>query len=236
MARKQSDYLAGLLADEAPAPAESPAIPLVVEDDPSPAPHIAGPARASNRAGLSLLGRENALARAASGEVRQVTQLLINPARVRLWAGNARIQERLSVEAVQDLIDSILAEGGQKVPVVVRHVSGDPDYDYEVIAGTRRHFAISWLRANSYPEMKLLAQVADTNVSTHPNAGLPNAFGGYDETPEDRSPIWMTRQLSVSPTLRTARARMSRISSERATMLRRLKPIMAARRCAWPNA
>jgi ParB family chromosome partitioning protein len=110
---------------------------------------------------LSLLGRENALARVASGEVRQVTQLLINPTRVRLWAGNARIQERLSVEAVRDLIDSILAEGGQKVPVVVRHVSGDPDFDYEVIAGTRRHFAISWLRANSYPDMKLLAQVAD---------------------------------------------------------------------------
>jgi 5-methyltetrahydrofolate--homocysteine methyltransferase len=31
----------------------------------------------------------------------------------------------------------------------------------------------------------VLAQVADTFVSTHPNAGLPNAFGGYDETPED---------------------------------------------------
>ncbi|TZF91015.1 homocysteine S-methyltransferase family protein [Cognatilysobacter lacus] len=31
----------------------------------------------------------------------------------------------------------------------------------------------------------ILAQVADTHVSTHPNAGLPNAFGGYDETPED---------------------------------------------------
>ncbi len=31
----------------------------------------------------------------------------------------------------------------------------------------------------------ILAQVADVYVSTHPNAGLPNAFGGYDETPED---------------------------------------------------
>ena len=31
----------------------------------------------------------------------------------------------------------------------------------------------------------ILSQVADVNVSTHPNAGLPNAFGGYDETPED---------------------------------------------------
>ncbi len=31
----------------------------------------------------------------------------------------------------------------------------------------------------------VLAQVADAHVSAHPNAGLPNAFGGYDETPED---------------------------------------------------
>jgi len=29
-----------------------------------------------------------------------------------------------------------------------------------------------------------LSRVADTSVSAHPNAGLPNAFGGYDETPE----------------------------------------------------
>ncbi|WP_166207547.1 homocysteine S-methyltransferase family protein [Cognatiluteimonas telluris] len=31
----------------------------------------------------------------------------------------------------------------------------------------------------------ILSQVADVHVSAHPNAGLPNAFGGYDETPED---------------------------------------------------
>jgi 5-methyltetrahydrofolate--homocysteine methyltransferase len=29
-----------------------------------------------------------------------------------------------------------------------------------------------------------LSRVADTLVSTHPNAGLPNAFGGYDDSPE----------------------------------------------------
>ena len=31
--------------------------------------------------------------------------------------------------------------------------------------------------------------VADTHVSCHPNAGLPNAFGGYDETPEDMAAV-----------------------------------------------
>ena len=35
------------------------------------------------------------------------------------------------------------------------------------------------------PHVKTIADVADTFVSAHPNAGLPNAFGGYDETPEE---------------------------------------------------
>jgi len=30
-----------------------------------------------------------------------------------------------------------------------------------------------------------LSAVADTAVSAHPNAGMPNQFGGYDDTPED---------------------------------------------------
>ncbi len=33
--------------------------------------------------------------------------------------------------------------------------------------------------------IEALARVADCHVSAHPNAGLPNAFGGYDETPEE---------------------------------------------------
>jgi 5-methyltetrahydrofolate--homocysteine methyltransferase len=35
----------------------------------------------------------------------------------------------------------------------------------------------------------VLSQVADAYISTHPNAGLPNAFGGYDETPEDMAEV-----------------------------------------------
>ena len=39
------------------------------------------------------------------------------------------------------------------------------------------------------PHVDVLAQVADAYISTHPNAGLPNAFGGYDETPEDMAGV-----------------------------------------------
>jgi len=34
------------------------------------------------------------------------------------------------------------------------------------------------------PYVEELANIADTHVSCHPNAGLPNAFGEYDDTPE----------------------------------------------------
>jgi 5-methyltetrahydrofolate--homocysteine methyltransferase len=34
------------------------------------------------------------------------------------------------------------------------------------------------------PHLDTLAAVAECYVSVHPNAGLPNAFGAYDETPE----------------------------------------------------
>ncbi|PAX06379.1 ParB/RepB/Spo0J family partition protein [Sphingomonas lenta] len=145
MARKQSDYLAALLADE---PGALEAAPTKLE----PAP--------DRPRGTTLLSRESALARVASGEVRQVTQLLIDPARARIWPGNARTYEHLSEANCRELIDALIAEGGQKVPAVVRRVSGDPDHEYEVIAGTRRHWAISWLRSHSYPDMQFLAQVA----------------------------------------------------------------------------
>lgn len=149
MARKQSDYLAALLSEEEEAPASAVAPTAGAERE-----------RAERARGTTLLGRESALARVASGEVRQVTQLLLDPARVRPWSGNARSYAHLSEESCRELIDSIVAENGQKVPAIVRRIEGNAAYDYEVIAGTRRHWAISWLRAHSYPDMQFVAQVA----------------------------------------------------------------------------
>jgi 5-methyltetrahydrofolate--homocysteine methyltransferase len=39
------------------------------------------------------------------------------------------------------------------------------------------------------PHVQTLANLAETYVSTHPNAGLPNAFGEYDETPEHMASV-----------------------------------------------
>jgi ParB family chromosome partitioning protein len=55
----------------------------------------------------------------------------------------------------------MIAEGGQKVPALVRKLKNDPAQDYEVIYGSRRHWATSWLRANNYPDFVFLAEVRD---------------------------------------------------------------------------
>ena len=39
------------------------------------------------------------------------------------------------------------------------------------------------------PYVAELSRVADTRVSAHPNAGLPNEFGEYDESPEDMAAV-----------------------------------------------
>ena len=165
MSKRQADYLSSLL--NAPDPAAS------ASGEASPAPPPPEPPARPVR--TTLLDRESALARIATGEVKQVTQLLLDPARVRIWPGNARHQASLTEESCRDLIDSIIAEGGQKVPVVVRRVTDDEAYDYELIAGTRRHWSISWLRANNYPETQLLAQVQNLdNESAFRLADLEN--------------------------------------------------------------
>ena len=39
------------------------------------------------------------------------------------------------------------------------------------------------------PYVEELARIAPVYMSCHPNAGLPNAFGGYDETPSETSAV-----------------------------------------------
>jgi ParB family transcriptional regulator, chromosome partitioning protein len=150
MSKRQLDYLNELLS----APQETDMVAHRSEAQSKDAPETEREKR-----GSTLLSRDNALAKISSGDVRQITQLLLDPARVRVWAGNARHQSGLNETNCRDLIDAILSEGGQKVPAIVRRVEGNPNFDYEVIAGTRRHWSISWLRKNSWPEMMFLAQV-----------------------------------------------------------------------------
>lgn len=43
--------------------------------------------------------------------------------------------------------------------------------------------------ADLRPHIQTLADIAECHVSTHPNAGLPNAFAEYDETPEQMASV-----------------------------------------------
>ncbi|MFQ5994242.1 MAG: methionine synthase [Acidiferrobacterales bacterium] len=52
------------------------------------------------------------------------------------------------------------------------------------------------------PYVKELSGVADTYVSVHPNAGLPNEFGGYDDTPEYMAEV--LREFATSGFLNVA--------------------------------
>lgn len=71
---------------------------------------------------------------------------------------NARRYDELTYEDCEELIQSIRSEGRQRMPAIVRRTE-DPAAPYEIVAGSRRHFAVSWLRANNYPDFKYLIDV-----------------------------------------------------------------------------
>ena len=84
----------------------------------------------------------------------------LKPSECSIWPGNARDYARLSEERVRSLIDSIQAENGNRIPVVVRRTPNG-ERQYELVIGTRRHWAISWLNANHYPDIELVAIIED---------------------------------------------------------------------------
>jgi ParB family chromosome partitioning protein len=116
----------------------------------------------TQRAGLGssvLSGRESRLAELASGNAVSRTHELVDPARCRMWVGHNREYSLLDEHRCADLIESIKAQGRQELPAVVRRVRDDPNYDFEVICGARRHWTITWLRAHNYPDFRFLIDV-----------------------------------------------------------------------------
>jgi ParB family chromosome partitioning protein len=110
-----------------------------------------------------LAGRENRMAELASGAVvaRAIEQ--VDPARCRLWSEHNRDYAKLDEARCADLIESFKAQGRQEVPAIVRRVRGDPDVDFEVICGARRHWTVTWLRAHNYTDFRFLVEVRDLN-------------------------------------------------------------------------
>lgn len=110
--------------------------------------------------------------------------------------------DTLNAKAALFAIDDVFDEIGARLPVMIsgtitdasgRTLSGQTA---EAFWYSLRHVQPLGIGLNCALGAKdlrqhvdVLAQVADNFVSCHPNAGLPNAFGGYDETPEDMASV-----------------------------------------------
>lgn len=111
-----------------------------------------------DRGGARFLKRTNALAE--TGEREEKVLRWVDPADCVMWERHNRAYDLLTPENCRDLIDSIRAQGRQEFPAIVRRRTGQ-GAPYEVICGARRHFAVSWLRANNYPQFRYLIEVRD---------------------------------------------------------------------------
>ena len=103
------------------------------------------------------------------------------------------LNAKAAIFAIEELFDEL----GRRLPIMIsgtitdasgRTLSGQtPEAFWQSIAhaepllvGLNCALGAAQLR----PHIEALSSVATCAVSVHPNAGLPNEFGGYDETPE----------------------------------------------------
>jgi len=96
----------------------------------------------------------------------------IDPSRVRPSQYSNRLQEAYADEAFQSLRSEIERTGGNLEPATVRPLDGDPDFDYELASGHRRHAATLSLglpllaRIKAMTDIELLRQM-DAENSEH---------------------------------------------------------------------
>ncbi len=105
--------------------------------------------------------------------------------------------DTLNAKAALFAIDEVFEERGVRVPVMVSGTITDQSgrtltgQTTEAFLISMQHFPLLTIGLNCAlgasmmrPYLKLLNDAAPFGVSAHPNAGLPNEFGEYDETPE----------------------------------------------------
>lgn len=106
-----------------------------------------------------MASRTDALARIASGKVVTDRTEFVDPARCKPWRLHNRDLDHLNEASCRDLIDAFLSAKKQRIPAIVRRIVGDPDHDFEIIAGVRRWWTTSWLRENNHPEFDYLVTI-----------------------------------------------------------------------------
>jgi 5-methyltetrahydrofolate--homocysteine methyltransferase len=112
------------------------------------------------------------------------------------------IFDTLNAKAALFAVRGVLDEAGVDLPIVVSGTISDASgrtlsgQTTEAFWNSIRHARPAVVGLNCAlggkqlrPYIEELARIADTYVCAYPNAGLPNAFGEYDETPEHTAGI-----------------------------------------------
>ncbi|TIC87691.1 methionine synthase [Nocardioides sp. GY 10113] len=112
------------------------------------------------------------------------------------------IFDTLNAKAAIFAVETLFAEAGRRWPVIIsgtitdasgRTLSGQVTEAFWASVRHARPLAVGLNCALGAKEMRPyiaeMARVADTFVSAYPNAGLPNAFGEYDETPDQTAAV-----------------------------------------------
>ncbi len=107
------------------------------------------------------------------------------------------IFDTLNAKAAIFAIEEFVSRGGPRLPLMIsgtitdasgRTLSGQTAEAFWISVSHARPLSVGLNCALGAKQLRQyvadLARVADVPVSAHPNAGLPNEFGGYDETPE----------------------------------------------------
>ncbi|HKT54880.1 MAG TPA: ParB/RepB/Spo0J family partition protein [Caulobacteraceae bacterium] len=232
---KNRSILAGIMT----APPASAAQPVTEAPNPVREP----PARLGERI--------SALARVTSGDIREKTLHLVDPARCRMWTHHNRRYDLLSAAVCADLLESLRSQGGQEFPAIVRRVRDDPDFDYEVICGARRHWAVSHLRTIEHREIKFLVEERDlTDEAAFRLADIENRarqdisdferardylfaldayYGGVARRMSERlevSPAWLSRFLDMARLPDQIVGAFGDVRLLRVNHVRELKPLL----------
>ncbi|MGB5486350.1 MAG: methionine synthase [Lysobacterales bacterium] len=110
--------------------------------------------------------------------------------------------DTLNCKAALVAIDDVFTELGYRVPVMISGTITDASgrtLSGQTVAAfwnSVRHAKPACIGLNCAlgatelrPWLQELSQVAECPVSVHPNAGLPNELGGYDDTPENMAAV-----------------------------------------------
>lgn len=214
-----------------------------------------GDTPARDRSGTRFLKRQNTMAEQAGGGRQEKVLRLVDPADCIMWARHNRAYDLLTEENCRDLIDGILSQGQQEFPAVVRrlrqpHEGQGPEF--EVICGARRHFAVSWLRANNYPQFRYLIEervltdeeafrladienrdredISDLERARDYAGAVEAYYQGKQKLMAERlqvSPAWLSRYLQLARLDPRIVAAFPSLHDVKELHARQLKPLMA---------